>query len=337
MVSAEIQNASRPFEPSAGAAAGRPTAAPFRILALSGGGFLGLYTAALLAALEARVGVPIGRRFDLVAGTSVGAILAAAVALEVPLSEIVELFQQHGAEVFSARALPSGAMGRLLDLTRSVLGPKYSGQVLRQALTARLGKRTLSEVRHPVLLPAVNISRSQTKVFKSPHVAASKGDEATLIVDATMASCAAPAYFPAVRIGDELYADGGLFAVAPDQVALHEAQHFMAIDEARIRVLSIGTATAGYQPSQAPAEDAGAVGWLSDGRLIMTMVSVQQQHVQAMMEDRLGDRYLRLDARWPSQAGLGIDVATSQAARLLVDLAGQTLRETDRARLRAFI
>jgi len=69
----------------------------------------------------------------------------------------------------------------------------------------------------------------------------------------------------------------------------------------------------------------------------MTMVAVQQQHVQAMMEDRLGDRDLRLDARWPSQAGLGIDVATPEAAQRLVAMAEQTLRETDRALLRGFV
>ena len=79
------------------------------------------------------------------------------------------------------------------------------------------------------------------------------------------------------------------------------------------------------------------MGWLSDGRLIMTMVSVQQQHVQAMMEDRLGDRDLRLDARWPSQAGLGIDVATPEAAQRLVARAEQTLRGTDHALLRGFV
>ena len=79
------------------------------------------------------------------------------------------------------------------------------------------------------------------------------------------------------------------------------------------------------------------MGWLSDGRLIMTMVSVQQQHVQAMMEDRLGDRDLRLDARWPAQAGLGIDVATPEAAQRLVAMAEQTLRGTDHALLRGFV
>jgi len=83
-----------------------------------------LYSAALLAGLEAEAGEPIGRRFDLIAGTSVGGIIAAAVAFERPLADIVEFFRLRGTEVFSPRARPTGAVGRLLDLGRSVLGPK---------------------------------------------------------------------------------------------------------------------------------------------------------------------------------------------------------------------
>jgi hypothetical protein len=49
-----------------------------------------------------------------------------------------------------------------------------------------------------------------------------------------------------------------------------------------------------------------------------------------MMEDRLGDRYLRLDAAWPAEGGLGIDVATPEAAERLLALARATLRETSR-------
>jgi hypothetical protein len=125
--------------------------------------------------------------------------------------------------------------------------------------------------------------------------------------------------------------------VAPDQVALHEAEHFMGVAPERVRMLSIGTATLGYQPPEGVDAEAGAVGWLSDGRLILTLIAVQQQHVQAMMEDRLGARYLRLDARWPADAGLGIDVATRQAARTLTALAGRTWREVDREALRGFV
>ena len=309
----------------------------FRILALSGGGYLGLYTAVVLAELEKRAGEPLGRRFDLLAGTSVGGLLAMALAFEVPMAEIVRLFVERGEEVFSSRGLPGGRVTRLLDMTRSVLGPKYSGEALRRELARHFGERTMGDARHAVVVPAVDVGASRTKGFKTPHTQGSLGDEGLSAVDVTLATCAAPAYFPCVKVGERLYADGGLFAVAPDQVALHEAQHFMGAKQARVRMLSIGTATRGFQPADSIDPEAGAVGWLSEGRLILTLISVQQQHVQAVMEDLLEDRYLRLDADWPAQAGLGIDVATPEAAKTLIALGEKTLRTTERERLAAFL
>jgi uncharacterized protein len=315
-----------------------PAPPALRVLSLAGGGFLGLYTAVVLEGLEERAGVPIGRCFDLVAGTSIGAVLGLAVAFEVPMSRLVSLFAEHGSQVFSHRALPSGALSRLVDLTRSVMGPKYTGDALRAALVAEFGERRLRDARHPILVPAVDVGACETKVFKSPHVPASEGDGALRAVDVAMAACAAPAYFPAVRIKDRLYADGGLFAVAPDQVALHEVEHFMGLGLDRVQMLSIGTATAHYRPREGvDDEHAGAVSWLSDGRLVLTLLSVQQQHVEAMVEDRLGARYLRLDADWPPEAGLGIDVATPEATLLLTQLARDTLRNTKARALEPFI
>lgn len=307
--------------------------APFRVLALSGGGFLGLYTAQVLAGLEERWGQPFGRRFDLLAGTSIGAILALALAFEVPMARLVQLFVERGGAVFSEHDLPAGAVRRLLDLTRSVLGPKYTGVALRTLLEEQFGDARLGQAKHPVIVPAVDVGRSRTKVFKSPRPGRPERDADCRVVDVAMAACAAPAYFPSVAIAGRLYADGGLFAVAPDQVAMHEAEHFRGIDLARMRMLSIGTATSAYRPAQAVEPGAGAVGWLSDGRLLLTLISAQQQHVCAMMEDRLGDRFMRLDAAWDPAAGLGIDVATSQACRHLLAVAAKTLEGVRRARI----
>ena len=315
----------------------QPAGRPLRVLSLAGGGFLGLYTAVVLEALEATAGVPLARRFDLLAGTSIGGVLVLALAFEIPMSRLVRLFREQGPAVFSSRALPSGTVSRLLDLSRSVLGPKYSGEALRAALQADIGDQRLADALHPVVIPAVDVDLCQTKVFKTPHAPASQGDGALRAVDVAMAACAAPSYFPAVRIGRRLYADGGLFAVAPDQVALHELEHFMGIDPGRVSMLSIGTATAHYRPAAAVHDDSGAVGWLADGRLVLTLLSVQQQHVQAMLEDRLGDRYLRLDADWPPDAGLGIDVATPEAADTLSGLAQVTVRDANSKRLAAFL
>ena len=222
---------------------------PFRILSLAGGGYLGLYTACVLAELEEMAGEPLGRRFDLIAGTSVGGLLAIALAFEMPMALLRDLFVQHGTEIFSGRGLAKSTVGKLRDLTRSVLGPKYDGEALRHVLVEQLGRATLGDALHPVVIPATNISISQTKIFKTPHAPGSRGDEKRHAVSVAMATSAAPAYFPAVRIGRYLYADGGMFAVSPDQVGLHEAEHFMEIPAWRTRMLSIGTGTARYQPS----------------------------------------------------------------------------------------
>lgn len=306
---------------------------PFRILSLAGGGYLGLYTACVLAELEEIVGEPLGRRFDLIAGTSVGGLLAIALAFEMPMTMLRELFLEHGTAIFSARALPTTTVGKLRDLTRSVLGPKYDGQALRKALVKHLGRKTLGDALHSVVIPATNVSLSQTKVFKTPHSARSSGDEQVHAVGIAMATSAAPAYFPSVRIGKYLYADGGIFAVAPDQVALHEAEHFLRVPAERVRMLSIGTGTAHYRPSSAVSEKDGAVDWLAEGRLILTLISVQQQHVQAMLEDRLRDRYFHIDGDWPREAELGIDVATPEAVAALTQMARDSLQRLNMTKL----
>ena len=80
----------------------------FRILALSGGGYLGVYTAALLADLEDRVGEPLGRRFDLIAGTSAGGILAVGLGYELPMRQMLALFLERGSQIFLTAGAAQG-------------------------------------------------------------------------------------------------------------------------------------------------------------------------------------------------------------------------------------
>ena len=71
----------------------------FNILSLPGGGYRGLYTARIMADFEEQFGKPIGQSFDLIAGTSIGGILALAAAYEVPMNTVVNLFQDHGKKI----------------------------------------------------------------------------------------------------------------------------------------------------------------------------------------------------------------------------------------------
>ena len=68
---------------------------PCRILSLDGGGAKGFYTLGVLRELEALLGPPLSNRFDLIFGTSTGAIIAALLALGLPIDEIHSLYKKH--------------------------------------------------------------------------------------------------------------------------------------------------------------------------------------------------------------------------------------------------
>ena len=75
----------------------------FHILALSGGGYRGLYTATVLRALEQSFGTPISQKFDLICGTSVGGILALGLAAGIKTEELQDLFVEQGGQIFGYR------------------------------------------------------------------------------------------------------------------------------------------------------------------------------------------------------------------------------------------
>lgn len=54
----------------------------YRILSLDGGGIRGVIAAVILAEVEKQLNIPLNQYFDLIAGTSTGSILAAAIATQ---------------------------------------------------------------------------------------------------------------------------------------------------------------------------------------------------------------------------------------------------------------
>src|SRR3546814_6253945 len=76
---------------------------PLRVLTLDGGGAKGFYTLGVLKEIEAMTGCPLHQRFDLVFGTSTGAIIASLIALGHGTDAILELYrsEEHTAELQS--------------------------------------------------------------------------------------------------------------------------------------------------------------------------------------------------------------------------------------------
>lgn len=306
-----------------------PAEGRFQILALSGGGFLGLYTAKLLACLEERAGQPLGRSFDLICGTSIGGILALGLGAERPAAEMLAAFEADGPKIFSNRSKPPQGLAGLLDLARSALKPKYTDRALRETLVALLGDQPLSASHHRLVIPAVNMTKGHIQMFKTGHLAAYVTDHRRKMVDIGLATSAAPTFFPLAKVSDALFADGGLFANAPDLCGLHEATCFLGQPAAQVHILSLGTTSAKFALAHDRGVDFGGAQWMSGGRLFATMISAQQQMANAMLSQQMGDRYMRIDST-PSpeqQSTLGLDVATSGARQTLRGLAEAAFQE----------
>jgi patatin-like phospholipase/acyl hydrolase len=172
----------------------------FQLLSLSGGGFRGLFTACVLAELEVGAKRPIGRSFELIAGTSIGGIIALAVAFEVPLAKVVSSFQTHGERIFPPRGAP-GPISSLVRTWRDYRGAPYSPTGIRDVVEELLGKDTkLGDALHPVLVPAVNLTQGAPQIFKTRHHVDFDRDWRLKAVDVALATSAAPTFFPPARI-----------------------------------------------------------------------------------------------------------------------------------------
>lgn len=309
---------------------------PFQILSLSGGGYLGYYTAAVLDELEAMSKAPLARCFDLMAGTSVGGIIALCLSCEIPMARIRAAFEEHGTRIFSDRPKSTGIAHVLGDLARSALAPRNDDKALRSVVTELLGKSTrLGDLKHRALISSVDLTSGAAHGFASWDPA----NRSVRVVDVAMATSAVPTFFPMVRIGKRLYADGGLFANAPDLLALDAAQFELGVAARRIRLLSVGTASASFSLPRA-RETLGALDWFTDEHLMRISMAAQQTSVVEMLQRRLGDRYLRVDRdQSPAeQQVLGLNVATPEATRRLGAMARKSVsRIRNDARLKRML
>ena len=294
----------------------------FQILALSGGGFRGLYTAKILADLEEEIGEPIARRFDLIAGTSIGGILAIAIAMEIPVSRIVDLFVKHGEEIFKRRI-------SILGFFRS----PYSPESLKCLLAAEnlFGEHVLGHCMHPVIIPSINYSTGMPVIFKTPHYPKFKRDHQYSVVDISLATSAAPAYFPRHSFGNSQYVDGGLFANAPGLLAVHEAQNFFKKTEQEIHLLSVGTMSSKFTVDPRKNRAGGSWDWGGFNpanmpkRLFGISISVQEALTQKMLSHRLQDRLYHVDDELTDQRAkaVALDKADRYAREVLLGAASE--------------
>jgi hypothetical protein len=263
---------------------------PIHVLAISGGGIRGLYAATVLKHLEEQFGGgPLAHHFDLICGTSAGGLLALGLALEIPTAELQAMFETGGPRIFGSRSL-------LRRLGFGVGVAKHSAAGLRAVLTEKFGDKTIGDLKHPVLIPAVNYSKGGGQFFKTPHSPNFFSDHKHTLVDVGLATAAAPVYFPMHEIGEQgVFADGGLVGNSPGFFGLHEAQHVFKAPRGpgNVRVLSIGTMTLAATKRGGSGLDWGF--WQWKFRLFDLVISAQERSVDTLLAHMLGTDYVRID------------------------------------------
>lgn len=216
------------------------------VLSIDGGGVRGIIPAKFLAELEEKdpkgVGRPISEIFDLVVGTSTGAILSLGLCTPKP---------DKSAEIRSAKEM----VGKYLDLSEKIFPNtsswlfykyKYSEVPLERELQDYFGNRMLSEIPIPIVLTGVGAHYNDLKLFRN-YRAMWDINEDFFVKDVARATSAGPTYFPmkefpstSIECTSHYYVDGGMAVNNPSLIALSEAYRIFG-SERRINLISLGT------------------------------------------------------------------------------------------------
>lgn len=316
----------------------------FRILSFDGGGIRGAMAAKMLEVIEKEIGQPLNQYFDLIAGTSTGSILAAAVAIGKTGEELVKLYQKNGHRIFPYSSLLSWERFELLK-QYGLSAPKYSDEGLLKVLQEQFGNTKLSDIESPkLLIVAYDTLTREPLVFKNWQK--QKPWSNSPLWELCACSSSAPAFFPArsLKTPTQVYSviDGGVGANNPCACAIAEALK-LGNQIKDITVLSVGTGNAKKPITWEEARGWGVGQWIWKGRLIEVLfdassgihdyISKEVMSPPDLDGDDPSPRYLRLQ---PGLMNDSMDDAKSENIEELIQT-GQKYMQKHRDELLNFL
>lgn len=290
-------------------------AGTFQILSLDGGGIRGVFSAAVLAAVEDDCGVRITDHFDLIAGTSTGGILALGLGLGLRPRELVEFYVEFGPRIFPRRRLYRD----LLHWFRR----KYSQAELESALKNKFGDRPLGTSSLRLIVPAFNLGENAVHVFRTAHLERLRRDYKIPAWKVAMATSAAPTYFRAFTLDRGVrLVDGGVWANNPAMVAYIEATAHLGVAADNVSLLSLGTISA-LRSRRESLDEAGKFAWAKE--ISEVLLDASSLGVSNHVKSLLRDRYLRID---PIGHATDLRLDSSPSVDDLIGKASHVSRET---------
>lgn len=206
----------------------------FQILALDGGGIRGIFSTAILAAIERDLSVNLIDHFDLIAGTSTGGIIALGLGLGLSPENILDFYLQEGRRIFSNSLR--------VRCVQQLLRRKFSPAPLVSALKKHFGEKRFGDSTKRLLIPCYNLGEDDVYIFRTAHHQTLRRDYKVPAWKVALSTSAAPTYFPAACEVDSVrLVDGGVWANNPCMAAIVEAQGVLQIPLSALRVLNLGT------------------------------------------------------------------------------------------------
>jgi hypothetical protein len=257
------------------------------IISVDGGGIRGVIPAMLLRSIGQETII----KANLFAGTSTGSLIAVGLAADVKIEKITDTYLDPKAchTIFTPymgspeQSDPAGHLSLLqklrgllvkedLHLLQSGIGsvfeellfPQYTAAGLRRVIESCAPETTLGKLKHHVFVPtfvlnAITAAGPQweaTAFHNLPGPVGFGGHAAAPLVDAIMASAAAPLYFPPHPYDGMLFVDGGLMAQNPTMLALATAigaglvgERGVPLEEVSILSLGTGSNASSYPPA----------------------------------------------------------------------------------------
>ncbi len=311
-----------------------------QILALSGGGYRGLYSIGFLERCERRYGVKCKDKFDLFAGTSIGALLAAGLAVGMEAKTLVESIKMLGSSVFPK----SDSLWVKRLFVKSPYKIERLETAIREVLSDEVADTPLQSLEAPLIIPTVNYTTGKTSILRSLGATGNVLQSSNLtLLQAILASTAAPTYFSTYKLdnGTDEFIDGGLVANSPDLIAFNHVHFRKKIPLKEIYMVSVGTAGRKFGATvRSNPLKPSILSWLLFRRLIQTTMSVQEDLILREISSILGDQHFRIDCepkRNQESVISEIDKADEKATATLESLASESF-ETIHAepRFRAF-
>ena len=244
-----------------------------RVLTLDGGGAKGFYTLGVLKEIEAMVRCPLHQKFDLVFGTSTGAIIASLIALGHGVDSILELYRKHVPTVMSERTAEARS------------------RALQNLATEVFGDAAFTDVKTGIGIVTAKWLTERPMIFKG-SVAQAHGRVGTFvpgfgvsIADAVRASCSAYPFFERTVVrtsmGEDIdLVDGGYCANNPTLYAIADAVHALRRERNDIRLVSVGVGT---YPDPKP----GLLMWFAKKYLVSVQLLQKTLEINTQSMDQL--------------------------------------------------